>query len=886
MKRRFRLVTPFRVRPDVAGEIDFHMEMRARELIAAGMPPEEARREAAARFGDVGAVTAACEATRQGQLRERERADLLRDLWQDIGFAARTLRKTPVFTVAAVLTLAFGIGANTAIFSVISGVLLRPLPYEHGDRLLTVTQPDGATGAPDMAFSALEVADYRDRSHSLDALAEYHSMAFTLLGHGDPMRVQTGVVSASYFDVMGIRPLLGRTFREGEDAKGAAPVLVLSYEFWQHAFGGDPTIVGRTFEMNDRVHTVVGVLPPIPQEPDQNDVFMPISSCPFRSSPQMADKREMRMVNIFARLRPGASVVDARRDLTATSSELHRAHPESFPNGSRFSVTASLLRDEMTRRARPTFLVLLATAGFVLLIACANVANLTLARRLQRQRELAVRAALGAGRGRIFRQLMTESTLLALAGGVAGLLVAIQLTPMLIGFAARFTPRAQEISIDWRVLAFTFVVSLACGVALGSLPGLADRQNLVSGLKDGSAASTSGRSGRRIRGALIVSQVAIAFVLLIGAGLMLRSFVNLVRVNPGFDPERVLTARVDLNWTRYDSAAKVRAFTNALLARLGETPGVVAVASASSFPLNHVQPFANTFLIEGRFVPKGEPQPSADAQAVSPEYFTALGIPLLRGRVFTETDRDGAEEVAVVTAGLARRYWRDREPIGERITFDEGKHWVRIVGVVGDVKQYGLEQEPTAGIYVPFDISPVNDLRVVIESRGDPAALEQRLRAATRDLDGMQPVTEVETLVRLRDDSLASPRLTTLLLGSFAALALLITTAGLAGVITFSVSQRTREIGIRMALGAERMSVLALVLRQGLGLVAIGLVLGVGGALLMTRLISGLLFQVRASDPLTFAAVALVLLMVGILACLAPARRAATVDPTIALKGA
>lgn len=884
MRRSFRISFGSRgVDRDVRDEIQFYLDMRAREFEAAGLSPAVAREAARRAFGDVGRVEAACR-DQDGHIRRaRAREDLVESIRQDLRFAFRTLGRSPAFTLGILLTLALGIGANTAIFSLVDGVLLRPLPYGAGGRLLHVVQTEAATGATDDGFSPLELDDYRARTRTLDGVVEYHSMPFTLLGRDEPRRVQTGVVSGTFFDVLGVQPLLGRTFRPADDVPGAPPVLVLSYEFWQHAFGGDPHIVGRTFEMNDRVHTVVGVLPPVPPYPDRNDVYMPSVACPFRSGPHWRTMRAARGLTVFGRLAAGRTARDAAAELQAIAASEHAEYAAAYPAERGFATGVVSAREELTRDARPRVLLLLGAAGFLLLIVCANVANLMFARLLRRERELALRIALGAGRARLLRQLATESTLLTLLGGALGLLLAYLSSGALIAFAARFSPRAGEISIDGGVLLFTLAVSLVAGIIIGSLPALPGREALMSALRDGAGRIAAG--GRhRLRGALIVSQVAVSFVLLIGAGLMLRSLLALQHVDPGFDPQHVLAAHLDLNWTKYDSGYKTIAFARALTARLRTEPGVMGVAVASTFPLNGGTPLDQSFAIQGRPTGAGERAPFADIRVVSPDYFRVLGVPLVRGRVFLETDRDTAAPVVLVNQTLARRYWGNRDPVGDRISADSGKRWIPIVGVVGDVKQYGLDSAVAGEMYVPFDISAFRDMRVLLRTRADPLALERRLRAAVAAIDPAQPVTEVTSLAQVRRDVLASPRLTVVLLGAFAALALLVTCAGIAGVVAFTIGQRTQEIGIRMALGARRGEVLAMVLRQGLGLVAVGLALGVAGALALGRLVAGLLFGVTATDPLTYAAVALVLASVAALACLGPARRATGVDPVVALR--
>lgn len=869
---------------DVEHELAFHLEMRTRELVALGRSESDARREALAAFGDISAVRAACLTVQGKRTRERGRTEFMQTLWQDLRVAARTLRRSPAFTLASLVTLALGIGATTAIFSVIDGVLVRPLPYANGDRLVHVNQPANAGAVPDIGFSPLELADYESQTRSFDAIAEYHSMAFTLLGKGEPRRVQTGVVSADFFNVLGVKPLLGRTFRPGEDQPGATPVIVVSYEFWQRALGGDPGIVGRTFTMNDRVHTVIGVLPVL--DADHNDVYMPSSSCPFRMSKHVLESRTARMVTVLGRLAPGVTLAQARADVAGVSARLHRAYPDAYSPADRIGIQATMYRDELTRGARPTLLVLLATAGFVLLIACANVANLTLARELRREREMALRAVLGAGRRRIARQLVTESTLLALIGGALGLAVAYSMLGALVSFTAMFTPRASEIAMNGRALAFAFAISALTGVVLGLIPALTSRRDLASGLKEDGTGSTLGGARVRVRGALISAQVSIAFMLMVGAGLLLRSFVNLERVDPGFDPANILTARIDLNWTKYKNGPAVRTFEEALVDRLAARPGVTGVAVSNASPMTDGQPNNASFRIDGRPIGAGQTAPTMDVRIASPDYFRTLGIALVSGRTFTAMDRDTANEPIVVNQSAARRYWGGANPIGARLTFDDGKSWVTVVGIVGDVSQYGPAQQETPALYAPFTTSTFSDMRVLVRTRGDPAFASSELRAIVHDLDPAQPVTEVQTLEQLRGNAVATPRITLVLIGAFAIVALVITAAGLAGVIAFTVSRRTREIGIRVALGAQPSGVRAMVLGQGMRLVAAGLVIGAVAALALTRLMSGFLFHVRATDPATFLGMAALFCGIAALACLIPARRATRVDPMIALRDA
>ena len=803
---------------------------------------------------------------------------------QDLGYAVRTLRKTPSFTLVAILTLALGIGANTAIFSVVHSVLLSPLPYAEGDRIVFVQHQRPRLDSGPMPFSCHEVQDYRRLSTTLDQLVEYHDMSFILLRPEKPQRVRTGVVSWNFFQVLGLQPLLGRTFVPSDDNEGAEAVLVLSYEFWLDSFGGDQDVVGRRVQMNDREHLIVGVLPAVPQYPEENDLYMTTTSCPFRSNPDFITNRNARMMLAFGRLRDGVSVEEAGREMAAIARSLEQRYPKSYPSEYGYQASVAPLHQELTRRARPTLLILLAAVGCVLLIVCANVANLNLARMVYREPEMAIRSTLGAGRWRLAGQVLVESILVAGVSGLLGLLLAAGGLGLLVEFTARFTTRAVEINIDSTVLLFTLAVSMASAIVFGLLPAWTSVGNPADRLHDNGGFVSGLPRKQRLRSLLIVAQVAISLMLLIGAGLMIRSFVQLMRVDPGFNPEHVLTMMLDLNWTRYKQGSSYLNFYQPLLEKVEADPEVVSAALAGRIPLGMGGPFFNEFRIEGRPVAEGKVGPLAGMQSASPRYFETIGVPILEGRAIDETDVVGASAVVVVNQSLARHHWGDDSPVGERISWIERGSWATIVGVVGDVRNYGLDSDAVDEIYFPLLQHPSRVVRLLIRTPGDPLQAVQMVHTAIAEMDPQQPLDQILTLKQIRKDSLASPRLTALLLGFFAALALVVTLAGITGVIAFAVSQRTREIGIRMALGAARANVLSMILRKGLALVAAGLLIGVVGAAGLSQLMSELLFGVQPTDPITYLAVSLVLATVATAACYFPARRAATIDPIRALR--
>ena len=862
---------------DMDAELRHHLDLETDALVARGMTPDAARDDARRRFGSIALVKDDC--------RESWGLRAIDMLTQDLRFALRNLRKYPSYTAIVLLTLALGIGANTAIFSVVHAVLLRPLPYANGDRLVELRQQATKIGVANAGVSVKEIDDYRTQTDALDAVVEYHQMNFNLLGRGEASRVQTGVVSADFFDVLGVTPLLGRTFRADDDSKNAPAVLVLGYAYWQGALGGDPGIIGRTFEMNDRVHTVVGVLPPIPVFPQSSpadDVYMPPSACPFRSNPQTIENRTARMLTAVGRLRVGTTLQRAQNDLAVVTSRLGAEYPEAYDTAhSGFTASAFSVHDELTRAARPTLLILLATTGFVLLLVSANIANLALARVIGRARELALRSALGAGRGRIARQLLTESTLLAVTGGALGLLVGWLVRDLLVAFTARFTPRAGEIAIDGVVLAFTFGVSVFSGLLFGLLPAFTRRSD--ASLKD-AGHRTVGSRRLGARNALIVTQVAISFVLLVGAGLLVRSFIKLQQVDAGFRTDRVLTALVSLDFVKYNTPVLRRAFYRAVMDKVSAEPGVETAAFGISVPLDQAAPFLAGFIVEGHAPGDRHAQPQVDFKFASPSYFTTLGMTLLSGRTFTDADDATAPPVAIVNLSMARHNFPGTHPVGRRVSLDDGRTWITIVGIVNDAHDYGMAETPTDELYRAFAQTGPLNASLLVRTAADPGTFARRISTAVHAVDPRQPVSQIRTLESIRSHSLAPPRLTAMLITLFAAVALIITAAGIAGVVSFSVNQRTTEIGVRMALGAPRSSVARMIVGQGLTPVMMGLACGLAGALMMTRAAAHLLFAVEPTDPITYVVVITGLGAVAALACLAPARRAAAIDPMRALR--
>jgi len=865
---------------DLDAELEFHVAMAAEDRERHGVPAAEARRQALAELGGV-------ESTKEAA-REARAYRGLETLLHDARYGLRGLRRSPGYAVAAVLALALGIGANTAIFSLVRGVLLRPLPYGAGDRLVILHQPAPKAEQTDLGFSVPDLEDFRKRTHSFEGLAEYHSMWFNLLGHGEPERVQTGVVSANFFDLLGVQPIVGRGFHAADEGRlynSTPPVLLISYAYWQRRFGGDAAILGQVFEMNDHPHTVIGVLPNVPGFPNDNDVWMPTTACPFRAAEHTIEHRQGRGYFVFGRMLPGVTLEQANADLAATAAGLAADFPKDYPTGSGYTALSRPVKEELVGQARPTVILLQVTVGLVLLIVCANIANLQLARLSTRREELAVRAALGAGRTRLLRQMLTESLLVSLIGAALGAGIAAVLLRFLVRFAARFTQRASEIHLDLTVLLFTIGLGIVAGLASGTLPALAAARGEVARSLGRRSGNRGGPQGLRLRAALSGLQVAVSFALLVGAGLTLRSVWEMQSVDPGFDPHDVLAVHVDIDFAYYKTPALRRGFFDALLERARAIPGVNIAAISSTYPLDAAGNNVVGALVKGATLPADAVPPQAQFEVATPEFFQTVGVRLLRGRLFGPEDRADAPPTLVVNQALARALFGDADPIGQQVALSYQPDQFRtIVGVVADARSRALNTAPPGTLWTNLTQQPPLSVTVLLRGHAAPKDLVEGVRSAVKAIDPRQPVGRSETLDEARSASLATPRLTTLLLGIFAGLALTVTMIGLGGVVAYGVAQRTHEIGVRMALGARRGQVLRGVAREGMTAVAGGLAVGAVGAALVARLLTGSLFGVKASDPLTYLAVAGGLLLVALLACLIPARRAASLDPVRALR--
>jgi putative ABC transport system permease protein len=804
-------------------------------------------------------------------------------LLQDIRYGLRMLWKSPGFTLVAIFTLALGIGANSAIFSVVNAVLLRPLSFKNPDALVKVNGELRKQGVDKEPLSYPDFVDLKAGAQSLEHVAAYNQTSGALTGEGEPERLRGANVSAELFPLLGVEPLIGRAFSAEEDRPESNPVVLLGHGLWQRRFGADPNVVGREIMLNGRSTTVLGVMPPdfnFPVQGLPRDYWSPLAP----SIGKRATERGSHYLNVIAGLRPGFTPAQAAGETQSIAARLEGQYPDTNTG---FSLNVISAHEELVKDVKPALLVLLGAVGFVLLIACANVANLLLARATARTKEIAIRTALGASRLRVLRQLLTESVLLSILGGSLGLLLAVWGVDLLMSASPADIPRVKEIGLDARALGFTFAVSIMTGLIFGLAPALqASKLDLNETLKEGGRGSTEGLRRNRVRSLLVVSEIALSLVLLVSAGLLIKSFMRLSEVNPGFNPDHVLTVGVSLPPAKYTEERQQAAFFRETLERLRNSPGIVSAGAVFTLPLSGSNR-ANSFQIAGRPTPNPGEEPEANDRVTTPDYFQAMGIPVLKGRVFTERDNSDAPPVLIVNESFAHRFFPDEDPIGKRIIVDSERSpkGSEIIGVVGDVRHRSLDAEGGAEYYRSYLQSPERSMSLVIRTQAsDPASIAATLRGVVQQVDKDQPLSNIQTMNQLLADSVARQRFNMLLLGIFSAVALMLAAVGIFGVMNYSVSQRTHEIGIRMALGAQGRDVLRMVVGQGMILTLIGVAVGLLAAFALTRVMSNLLFGVSATDPLTFAGVSLLLAAIALVACYIPARRATKVDPMIALR--
>ena len=808
----------------------------------------------------------------------------------DFRYVFRSLARARGFAVAVVLTLGLGIGANTAIFSVVRGVMLRPLPHRDGERLMYLRQSMNGPGGENVAFSVPEINDFRVATKTLGGIAEYSPITLSLVGERDAVRIDVGLVTGNYFSVMGLQPILGRAFTPTDDGAGAPPIIMLTHEYWQKRFGGDSAIVGKSIRIGGRAVMVVGVLQAAPYFPARIDGVMNMSISEHHVSATMVTGRTHRMTEMIARLAPGATVEQARAEVKSITGKAHGDHPAAYDPAAEFKVTLTPFQEVLGQKARTTLWLLMGAAAFVLIIACANVTNLTLMRSVRREHELVVRAALGAGTGRLRQLLLAENLVLAMMGGGLGLLMGFGGVRMLVGFAERYSPRANEIRVDGMVLAFTLGLALVVAILLSFAPRLANEKSLGVSLSAGTKRTTSSSRRQRLQQGLVVAQVAVSVVLLTGAGLLTRTMQQLSEVDTGLTSGNVLTMEVPRDFTGGDNSKAISEYQR-MRDDLALLPGVSMVGLGSTMPLR-ASGIMFEVKAEGRPIIPGQPTPQSEYRTASPEYFKAAGIPLLKGKYFGAGDDAKAARVVILNQTLADKLFPGIDPVGRRIAWTGdvlkfagiSDDWRTVVGVVGNTKDGGLDAAPMPAVFLPFAQGDFPFGGFIIRSSRDAASFAPAATRIVRGLAPQQPIEKVLTVDQIRDESVAPRRLNALLVASFGILALIVAAIGIAAVLAFSVSARTNEIGIRMSLGADSSRVQRMVLSEGGRLVGIGLTIGVVGALLLTRLMQGLLFGVSPHDPTTLGSVALVMALVGITACWIPALRAARIDPGIALR--
>jgi predicted permease len=874
---------------EIVEELSQHLEEEYDRALSSGASEDEARQQALEQLNtpdllghelknverrvSQNAVTLGAE----GKL------NIIADLWQDLRYGLRTLLKNPGFTIVAVVALALGIGANTAIFSVVNAVLLRPLPFKNPQQLVIVWENAAHLGFPKNTPSPPDFLDWQRQNTVFTGMAAMAERSFNLTGVGQPERLDGRRVSANLFDLLGVPALLGRTFVPDDDRAGTHVVL-LSQSLWQRRFGSDPSVIGRAITLNGESYTVIGVMPRSVHLPAygtwQDKLWVPIA---FTN--EEVTERGTHFLDVIARMKHGITLKQAQAEMETIAARLAKQYPKS---NTRIGATVTPLHEEIVGDIKPALLILLGAVGFVLLIACADVANLLLARAAVREKEIALRLAVGASRSRLTRQFFTESVLLAFLGAGFGLLLALAGIHVLKTFVPSMILQIQAINIDGKVLVFTASIALLTGIAFGLAPAMhALDSNLSDSLKEGGRDSAVSRKGNRLRGLLVIGEVAVSFILLIGAGLLINTFLHLRNLNPGFRTDHLLTMKVDLSEVKYPDGERRGLFFDEVLRRIRALPGVQSAAVAGNLPFTYNGDSA-TIAVEGIPDPPPDQWPDVIYRAIGPGYFSAMGIPMIRGRDFTDQDKADSKKVVVISEKTAQHYWPGQDPIGKRLkpgaTTSEIP-WREVIGVVKDVRQNDFIAQPKMQMYFNYrQLKTLAANALVVRTSVEPMSLATAVRNAIWAVDKDQPVADIDTMDHIVSEAIARQRFSMLLLGIFAALALVLAAVGIYGVMSYSVAQRTHEIGIRMALGARRGDVLRMTVKQGLKLVSAGMMLGLAVAFLLTRVLASLLFGISATDPITFFGISLVLLSVAILASYVPALRATKVDPIVALR--
>ncbi|MDX2042369.1 MAG: ABC transporter permease [Acidobacteriota bacterium] len=816
----------------------------------------------------------------------------MKTFWQDVSYGLRALRKQKSFALVAIGSLALGIAANSAVFSVMNAVLLKPLPYPDADRLVILWSRSPGMNVEQDWFSPGQYLDVKTQNQVFEQTAITIGASFNMTGQGVPEHIDGARVSSSFFQLFGANAALGRIFTAEEDSPGKPAAVVLSHSFWQRRYGGDQSALNQSLVLNGNTFAIVGVLSsdftltndvmPAVNAIGRADVFLPLTM-----SDAARSNRGNEDFNIFGKLKPGVSQQQAQADMDLIAARMKQDFPQNYPPTGGLTISVVPLLEQVVGDVGATLPILMSAVGFVLLIACANVANLLLARASGRQKEIAVRVAVGASRWRIVRQLLTESVLLASVGGIIGLAVAFASVGLLRSFGPQNIPRLHEVGIDWRVAAFTVVVTFVTGIVFGLVPALrASQVDLHETLKDGgrSASGASGRTAQRLRKLLVVAEIALSLVLLICAALLIRSYQRILNSHPGFDPNNVVAMRLALPQVKAPTPEAILSFYQRVTDRIRSLPGVEAAGVSHSLPMSTVSFAWDPITVEG-YVPRTPDEKiMSNIRMVSPDFFRAMRTPLRQGRFFDERDKRGEPETVIINEALAERFWPNQDPLGKRLQQTRTKIWRTVVGVVRDAKQFQTEKEPPLSVYFPFEQSLARNLHLVVRTTSDPVAMTPTIVGALQSVDAEMPAFDVATMEQRMSDFLARRRFAMVLLAVFAAIAVLLAAVGIYGVMSYSVTQRTNEIGIRVALGASSRDVLNLILRQGMTLALIGAALGLVVAFGLTRFLSSMLFGIRATDPMTFARVALLLIAVALLACWIPARRATKVDPMIALR--